>query len=223
MLTRAVSIGVAVGVPGRDSGVGPDAPGRPGAAVAKSAGGDAVAVFTQDLALKNELPHRRRTAPAQRHRDGALVLHYLPEVDLRTGDDRGHRGAGPMASSDRGLLLPDTFIGVAESINLAGELGRSGAADRLRQFTMADARVWPPTSCCASTSPRATCHPRISSTPSPDARPLRSRRATFLPGDHRKRRVSGHRGGPQHPARSPRARRQGRDRRLRHRVQLLRN
>lgn len=55
---------------------------------------------------------------------GALVLHYLPEIDMRTGEVLAAEALVRWQHPTRGLLSPDSFIGVAESINLAGELGR---------------------------------------------------------------------------------------------------
>jgi EAL domain-containing protein (putative c-di-GMP-specific phosphodiesterase class I) len=52
------------------------------------------------------------------------VLHYLPEVDMRTGEILASEALVRWQHPTRGLLSPDSFIGVAESINLAGELGR---------------------------------------------------------------------------------------------------
>ena len=54
----------------------------------------------------------------------ALTLHYLPEVDLRTGEVLAVEALVRWRHPTRGLLAPDAFIGVAKSINLAGELGR---------------------------------------------------------------------------------------------------
>ena len=52
------------------------------------------------------------------------MLHYLPEVDLRTGAIVAAEALVRWRHPTRGLLLPESFIGVAESINLADELGR---------------------------------------------------------------------------------------------------
>jgi diguanylate cyclase len=48
----------------------------------------------------------------------------MPEVDLRTGAILGVEALIRWRHPKRGMLLPDSFIGVAESTNLAGELGR---------------------------------------------------------------------------------------------------
>jgi len=124
MLTRTASIGVALGVPGRDSTT--DLLRRADQAVltAKSAGGNKIAAFSEDMSLTNDL----RT-DIELHLQGviennALTLHYQPEVDMRTGEVLAAEALVRWQHPTRGLLLPDSFISVAESINLAGELGR---------------------------------------------------------------------------------------------------
>ena len=49
----------------------------------------------------------------------ALLLDYLPEVDLWTGAIVATEALVRWRHPDRGVLLPDSFIGVAESMNLA--------------------------------------------------------------------------------------------------------
>jgi diguanylate cyclase len=67
----------------------------------------------------------------------ALLLHYLPEVDLRTGAIVAAEALVRWRHPTRGLLLPDSFIGVVESTNLAGELGRL-----MMRSTCADLNRW---------------------------------------------------------------------------------
>jgi len=124
MLTRTVSIGVALGVPGRDSTS--DLLRRADQAVltAKNAGGNQIAVFTEDMSLKSEFRTDIELHLQGVIDSGALVLHYLPEVDMRTGDILAAEALVRWQHPTRGLLAPDAFIEVAESINLAGELGR---------------------------------------------------------------------------------------------------
>lgn len=124
MLTRTVSAGVALGVPGRDTTS--DLLRRADQAVlnAKNAGGNKIAVFTDEMSLKSEFRndielHLQNVIDA-----GTLILHYLPEVDMRTGEILATEALVRWQHPTRGLLLPDSFINVAESINLAGELGR---------------------------------------------------------------------------------------------------
>lgn len=124
MLTRTVSIGVAVGVPGRDTTS--DLLGRADQAVlnAKSAGGNQVAVFSDEMVLDSEFRNDIELHLSSQIEGGALVLHYLPEVDMRSGEILAAEALVRWQHPTRGLLAPDAFIGVAESINLAGDLGR---------------------------------------------------------------------------------------------------
>jgi diguanylate cyclase (GGDEF)-like protein len=124
MLTRTVSIGVALGVPGRDTTS--DLLRRADQAVltAKNSGGNTVAVFSDDMSLKSEFRNDIELHMQSVIESGSLMLHYLPEVDMRTGEILAAEALVRWQHPTRGLLSPDSFIGVAESINLAGELGR---------------------------------------------------------------------------------------------------
>lgn len=124
VLNRTVSIGVAVGVPGRDAASDLMRQVDQALMSAKGTGGDAVAVFTQDLALENDFRNDVELHLRGGIESGALVLHYLPEVDLRTGAVVATEALVRWNHPTRGLLLPDSFITVAEQTNLAGELGR---------------------------------------------------------------------------------------------------
>ncbi len=122
-ITRTVSIGVAAGLPGRDEGA--DLLGRADEAVmaAKRAGGNQIAV-----ASDNSLKQLFRN-DIQGHLDGdvdseALLVHYLPEVDLWTGAIVAAEALVRWRHPARGVLLPNSFIGVAESMNLAVDLDR---------------------------------------------------------------------------------------------------
>ena len=124
MLTRTVSIGVALGIPGQHNTS--DLLRRADQAVlaAKNSGGNTVAVFTDDMSLKSEFRNDIELHLQSVIENGALLLHYLPEVDMRTGEILATEALVRWQHPTRGLLSPDLFIGVAESINLAGELGR---------------------------------------------------------------------------------------------------
>jgi EAL domain-containing protein (putative c-di-GMP-specific phosphodiesterase class I) len=65
-----------------------------------------------------------------------VVLHYLPEFDMRTGEVLGAEALIRWQHPTRGLLMPESFIGVAESINLAGRLGRLVMRSALEQFKL---------------------------------------------------------------------------------------
>ncbi|MBS1694668.1 MAG: EAL domain-containing protein [Actinobacteria bacterium] len=124
MLTRTVSIGVAQGMPGTDTTS--DLLSRADQAVlaAKASGGNQVAVFSDEMSLESEFRNDIELHLQSVIENGALILHYLPEIDMRTGEVLACEALVRWQHPTRGLLSPDSFIGVAESINLAGELGR---------------------------------------------------------------------------------------------------
>ncbi len=124
MLTRTVSIGVALGVPGRDTTSDLLRRADQALLAAKSGGGNKVAVFSDDMSLKGEFRNDIELHLQNAIENGALILHYLPEVDMRTGEILAFEALVRWQHPTRGLLSPNAFIGVAESINFAGELGR---------------------------------------------------------------------------------------------------
>jgi diguanylate cyclase len=124
MISRTVSIGLAVGMPERDNCTALLRRADEAVLTAKRAGGNQIAVFTDDMSLKSAFRN-----DIELHLQGdigseALLLHYLPEVDLWTGAVVAAEALVRWRHPIWGLLLPDAFIGVAESTNLAGELGR---------------------------------------------------------------------------------------------------
>ena len=135
--TRTVSIGVAVGVPGRDDAS--DVLRRADQAVvsAKSVGGNAVAAFNPEMsekyAIRNDI--ELHLEGIIENDTGALVLHYLPEFDMRTGEILGAEALIRWRHPTRGLLMPDSFMGVVESIDLAGKLGRLVMRSACAQFS----------------------------------------------------------------------------------------
>jgi diguanylate cyclase (GGDEF)-like protein len=124
VITPSVSIGMAAGRPGRDNAADLVRRADWATLTAKRAGGNQVAVCTDDISrnvvFRNDIElHLQRGIDSD-----ALLLHYLPEVDLRTGAILGAEALVRWRHPTRGLLLPNSFIGVAESTNLAGELGQ---------------------------------------------------------------------------------------------------
>jgi diguanylate cyclase len=135
-ITRTVSIGVAVGEPGSDNAS--DVLRRADQAVvsAKSVGGNTVAAFDPEMAekyaIRNDIElHLEGTIESD---SGALVLHYLPEFDIRTGEILGTEALIRWRHPTRGLLMPDSFMDVVESTNLAGKLGRLVLRSACAQF-----------------------------------------------------------------------------------------
>jgi diguanylate cyclase (GGDEF)-like protein len=124
VITPSVSIGMAAGRPGRDDTADLLRRADEAALTAKRAGGNQVAVCTDDISrnvvFRNDIELHLQAGIES----DALLLHYLPEVDLLTGAILGAEALVRWRHPTRGLLLPDSFIGVAESTNLAGELGR---------------------------------------------------------------------------------------------------
>ncbi|HYB40039.1 MAG TPA: diguanylate cyclase, partial [Mycobacterium sp.] len=107
VITPSVSIGVAVGSPGRDNIA--DLLRRADGALltAKRAGGNQVAVCTddifRDIVFRNDIElHLQAGIDSD-----ALLLHYLPEVDLQTGAILGAEALVRWRHPTRGLLLPD--------------------------------------------------------------------------------------------------------------------
>ena len=123
-LRRTASIGVALGVPGQDTSSDLMRFVDQAILSVKSAGGNDVAVFTPDLALNTDLRNDIELHLRGGIERGALVVYYLPEVDLRTGELLAVEALVRWQHPTRGLLLPGTFIPIAESCNLAAELGR---------------------------------------------------------------------------------------------------
>jgi diguanylate cyclase (GGDEF)-like protein len=124
--SRTVSIGVAAGVPGRDSSS--DLLRRVEHAMrsAKTSGAGTIRTFNQEMseryALRNDIELRLQEA-IDSDKD-AFVVNYLPEFDMRTGEVLGAEALIRWQHPTRGLLMPELFIVVAESLNLARKLGR---------------------------------------------------------------------------------------------------
>lgn len=137
MLTRTSSIGIAIGTPGRDSTTDLLRWVDQAALSAKSGGGRKVAVFTSEMSAQHEIRNdiELHLEEAIDTGESALVLHYLPEVDMLSGTILGAEALVRWLHPTRGLLPPAAFIGVAESINLAGKLGRLVMRSACAQFS----------------------------------------------------------------------------------------
>ncbi|ASF13455.1 MULTISPECIES: putative bifunctional diguanylate cyclase/phosphodiesterase [Nocardia] len=133
-VSRAASIGVAVGIPGETTVA--DVLRRADHALlsAKSGGGNGVAVFTDAMRAQFELQDDVELNLRGAVSDGSLLLHYQPEVDLRTGRVVALEALVRWMHPTRGLLPPAAFVTVAEATNLAGELGRWVIRSACAQF-----------------------------------------------------------------------------------------
>jgi diguanylate cyclase len=136
-ITRTVSIGVAVGAPGTDDASDLLRRGDQAVVSAKSVGGNTVAAFNPEMAekyaIRNDIElHLEGTIESD---TGALVLHYLPVFDMRTGQILGTEALIRWRHPTRGLLMPDSFMSVVEATNLAGKLGRLVMRSACAQFS----------------------------------------------------------------------------------------
>jgi diguanylate cyclase (GGDEF)-like protein len=135
-LTRTLSIGVATGVPGRDSTSDLLRRADQATRSAKRTGGAKVTAFSPEMAAEETFRNDIELL-LQNSIDGGsgdLVLHYLPEFDMQTGTVLGAEALIRWQHPTRGLLMPDSFIDVVESINLAGKLGRLVMRSACTQF-----------------------------------------------------------------------------------------
>jgi diguanylate cyclase (GGDEF)-like protein len=136
ILLRTVSVGVTVGIPGHDTNS--DLLRRADLAVraAKKGGGNRVGIFTPELAQQDEVRNDIELHLEDVIDDGgALVLQYLPEFDMRSGEILAVEALIRWHHPTRGLLMPDSFIGVAESIHLIGKLGRHVMRSAFAEFS----------------------------------------------------------------------------------------
>jgi diguanylate cyclase (GGDEF)-like protein len=123
-VSRAASIGVAVAQPGHCTVSDLLHRADQAALAAKAEGGNTVVAFTDDMWAQNEARTDIELHLRSAIHDGSLVLHYQPEIDLRTGVLVGAEALVRWRHPTRGLLQPGSFIPVAEATNLAAELGR---------------------------------------------------------------------------------------------------
>ncbi|MET0966940.1 MAG: EAL domain-containing protein [Nakamurella sp.] len=123
-ISRGISVGIAIGTPGAISVSA--LMGRADQAMlnAKSRGGNEIIVFNPEMRRHNEVRTDIELHLGSAIRNGSLVLHYQPEVDLATGNILGFEALVRWPHPTLGLLQPGEFIEVAEATNLAGELGR---------------------------------------------------------------------------------------------------
>ncbi|CAM3270124.1 hypothetical protein BST27_21805 [Mycobacterium intermedium] len=123
VLNRNISIGVATGSPGKESSS--DLLRRADEALvsAKAARVNRIGVFSTEMLARREFRADMELHLRHAIETGALTIEYLPEVDMPTGKVLGVEALVRWQHPTRGLLLPELFIPVAESLNLTGELG----------------------------------------------------------------------------------------------------
>src|SRR5664279_3160860 len=134
-ISRAVSLGVALGTPG-DVTVS-ELMGRADQAMmqSKARGGDEISVFTAGMHRRNGIRTDIELHLGTAIRNGSLTLHYQPEADLVTGSILGVEALVRWPHPTLGLLQPNAFIDIVEATNLAGEMGRWVIETGRRQLT----------------------------------------------------------------------------------------
>ncbi|MDJ0359439.1 bifunctional diguanylate cyclase/phosphodiesterase [Rhodococcus sp. H29-C3] len=131
-ITRTASIGVTTAMPGVERVDDIIANADQAALVAKHRGGNSVVLFDSAIRAHTELRNDVELHLRDAISNGDLVLHFQPEVDLRTGDITAVEALVRWQHPTRGLLPPSDFIDIAESSELATELGRWVLVDAMR-------------------------------------------------------------------------------------------
>lgn len=134
-ITRTASIGVTTAYPGVDSVHEVIANADQAALVAKRTGGNHVALFDSTIRARNALRNDVELHLHAAIQSGDLVLHFQPEVDLNTGVITAVEALVRWQHPTRGLLPPADFIDIAESSDLATELGRWVLDDAIRAYS----------------------------------------------------------------------------------------
>ncbi|WP_181447318.1 putative bifunctional diguanylate cyclase/phosphodiesterase [Mycolicibacterium vulneris] len=123
VLNRTVSVGVATGAPGTDSSLDLLRRADEALIAAKGSGGDSIGLFSAEMLTRRELRNDIELHLQAGIESDALTVAYLPEVDMPSGKILAVEALVRWQHPTRGLLHPDEFVPVAESINLAAELG----------------------------------------------------------------------------------------------------
>lgn len=101
---------------------------------AKAQKGSSVKIFEPVMLYARELETLATTELQSAIAEGQLVLHYQPVVELASGALEGVEALVRWAHPARGLLMPDQFIGLAESTGLIEEVGRWVLREGTRQL-----------------------------------------------------------------------------------------
>ncbi|MET4611313.1 diguanylate cyclase (GGDEF)-like protein [Rhodococcus sp. PvR044] len=133
-VSRGASFGIAVAIPGQCSGADLLWQADHAVLAAKAQGGNAIATFNEDMRAEFEIRTIIELSLRTSINDDSLHLVYQPEVDMRNGTVLAVEALVRWDHPALGLLLPASFIEVAESTNLASELGIWVFRTACRQF-----------------------------------------------------------------------------------------
>jgi len=123
-VSRAVSLGVALGEPGSSNVSELMNQADQAMLQAKSGGGNDICLFTAEMRRQNEIRTDIELHMVTAIRNDSLVLHYQPQVAIMSGELTGVEALVRWPHPNLGLLQPSSFIDLVETTNLAGELGR---------------------------------------------------------------------------------------------------
>jgi diguanylate cyclase (GGDEF)-like protein len=124
LITRTVSVGVAVGVPGVDTSDDLLRRADYAALAVKHNGGNAVAVCDHDVSAQDASRNGGGlNSVGGIDSDALLLLQYQPEIDLRTGEVLAAEALACWQPPTPGRPA-EVFNGAAESMTLSGQLGR---------------------------------------------------------------------------------------------------
>ena len=123
-VSRAVSVGVTVGYPGRITVSELLGQADQAMYISKSRGGNEITAFSPELHRQDEMRTDIELHLRPAIRNGSMILYYQPEIDLRDGSIVSLEALVRWPHPTLGLLLPGMFIDVVEATNLAGELTR---------------------------------------------------------------------------------------------------
>ena len=155
LITRTLSIGVAVGLPGVDAGDDLLHRADQAALAVKRKGGNAVAVFNHGVSMQGASRNGSAHHSATGTDSDSLVLQYLPEIDLRTGEILAVEALVCWQHPSRGLLPVNALNGVPQVDQSRRAAGAMGYAARLRRLQPSGDRMASiNTSNCASMSHR---------------------------------------------------------------------
>ena len=123
-ISRAVSVGVALGEPGTTNVSELMNQADQAMLQAKFRGGNTSWVFTAEMRRQNEIRTDIELHLVTAIRSDSLLLQYQPQVTTITGEIIGVEALVRWPHPHLGLLPPAAFIDLIETTNLAGELGR---------------------------------------------------------------------------------------------------
>jgi len=94
--------------------------------------------ISQDTLSSNNVACDQQALPTANElksgiQNNQLILHYQPQVDVRTGELRGVEALVRWQHPERGLVYPDQFISLAEKNDLIGDLTASVIAMSIEQ------------------------------------------------------------------------------------------